>query len=182
MKPPPFLISTAAVINYVCPTPNTNIVIFWEGRGGSWFISLWWLKEWDEWPLIMVVCRDGEAAAVRWRMWRGPAEGSGVHREGAAVWVSLVPPPPTVQEQHPERLGTLLDFLCTLICSDTTFRSPLRHKTFRVTGGKIILCQLSDKMKALFALLCNVCKSPVKLYTGTELGGGICFKYFWNAI
>lgn len=28
MKPPPFLISMAAVINYVCPTPNTNIVIF----------------------------------------------------------------------------------------------------------------------------------------------------------
>lgn len=28
MKPPPFLISTAEVINYVCPTPNTNIVIF----------------------------------------------------------------------------------------------------------------------------------------------------------
>lgn len=28
MKPPPFLISAAAVINYVCPTPNTNIVIF----------------------------------------------------------------------------------------------------------------------------------------------------------
>lgn len=34
MKPPPFLISTAAVINYVCPTPNTNIVIF----GGENFL------------------------------------------------------------------------------------------------------------------------------------------------
>ena len=28
MKPPPFLISVTAVINYTCPTPNTNIVIF----------------------------------------------------------------------------------------------------------------------------------------------------------
>lgn len=34
MKPPPFLISMAAVINYVCPTPNTNIVIFGEEGGG----------------------------------------------------------------------------------------------------------------------------------------------------
>lgn len=91
MKPLPFLISTAAVINYVCPTPNTNIVIFWEGRGGSWFISLWLLKEWDEWPLIMVVCWDGKAAVARWRTWRRPAEGK-LSLQGETSSLGLVLP------------------------------------------------------------------------------------------
>lgn len=85
MKPPPFLISMAAVINYVCPTPNTNIVIF-GGGWGSWFISLWWSKEGDEWPLIMVICRDREEGSAERRTWTGPAQESRVYRE-TPVWV-----------------------------------------------------------------------------------------------
>lgn len=76
----------AAVINYICPTPNTNIVIFGGGgvldlfRCGGPRNEMNGLSSWS-------FAGDREEGTGEGRTWTGPALESRVYRE-TPVWVS----------------------------------------------------------------------------------------------
>lgn len=142
MEPPPFLISTAAVINYVCPTPNTNIVIFWEGWGGVliYFIVVAEGVRWMTSHHGRLLGRRGGGGAALEDVER--ASWGKLSPQGKTSSLGLVPPSAGTAPRVSRNLMRL--YFAPLICSNAALPNLPPYKTFWVhrnsTGWKKKMC------------------------------------------